>query len=322
MSKRQADLEDEPWLRSLATALNDPADRAILTADQETSHASKPSRPAWFNVITVCGLVVLLLPVSSSRLREWIAGEVQPVTVAPTVLGWRRERTLEAITFDESRSLRYRGMVEPLAMNPSTSGSVSALNAHLVDVSALAPVRIGFGADLATAPRVRRFLLRNVPATATLSLGRRLPDGTWAIETSALDNVVVALGEPPPQDLAIEIEGQSLDGALLARGQVLFGIRPIERPALKSNEHTMAPAALTVTSSPTVVIPTPRVEPASSDVTPPQPRVTPVSGAGPAMPIKSQAKPRVVREKTAARSAVARSIVTPTGWNKTAFDRD
>ncbi len=330
MSRHRTANDDDQWLRSLATALSDPVEQAALHVAQ-SSPASPPYRPAWYNVVTVCGLVVLLLPVGSGHFKEWIAGEGPPVNVSPTVFGWRHERASEAVSFDDRHTLGYRGMVASPAMNQSTAGSVSAFNAASASVhdgAASAPVRIGFGAAAASAPRVRRFLLRGVPASATLSLGQRLADGTWSIETSALTDVVVALIEQPPRDLAIEIEGQSVEGQVLARGQVFLGNRPFVAPVAKPIERvkpqsTPAAAAPLTADPPAVAVALPPpAGSASAEASPPLARAAPVMGSATPPAVKVRAKPKEVRDGSLDERSTVRSSSSNTKWHKFAFDRE
>ena len=319
MNHEQAGREDERWLQSLVAALRNSAG----AADAPPPFALPP-RPAWFNVITVCGLVVLLLPVSSSRLRDWIGQDRQAPRTAPSVLGWSEQRPPRAVPFDSREISGYRGLVEPTLVAQPPSVSVPALNAARADSTVWAPVRAGFGIELGSAPRVARFVLRNIPASATLSRGRRMPDGIWVIGAPALGELVIAFEDVPSRDLAIEIEGQSVDGGVVAREQVAVGQAPPAfavatppAPRVRAanvmqaiTPHQQAPAV--IADIPAVAVAVPAAEPSRpsrvADMRPP---------AG-----KARAKPRILGELLLERGPVVRTSASNMQWSKFAFDRD
>ncbi len=323
-SQRQG---DEAWLHSLTQALSDPAERALSEAVLRSS-PSLMQRPAWFNVVTICGLVVLLLPGGNNHLRGRIADEARSVSGAPAVLGWRHERSSEGIAFDDRLSFGYRGMVAPVAVERSGPEWLRSTEFPIVDGRASPPVRIGFGAKTAVAAGVRRFVIRNIPASGVLSHGTRLADGSWVIEASSLNDVVVALIDMPPQDLAIDIEGQTQSGLLLAPGQVLFGARPMQSQAVSAIEQKPAPRMVTAP----IVVPVPALEMPSPlspslnqlEAAPRRPSAAPTAAELTAAVVKYRAQLKKTDSKPAVRPVIkpTKVLVEPRSWRNDAFAFD
>jgi hypothetical protein len=288
-------------------------------------HPPVPPRPAWFNVITVCGLVVLLLPVNSGRLRDWVGLDRQAGSNVPSVHGWSEQRLPPVVSFDGRDGSGYRGLVAPPSLNQTASASVPSWNAGYG--TAWAPVRVAFGAEMAAAPRVSRFVLRNVPASATLSRGQRMPDGTWVIDAPVLNEVVIALADEPSRDLTIEVEGQGVDGDVVARDEVRAGQAlpafAVAKPSPRVRSANAAAATTPHTQAPAVIADSPAAAVAAAPAAPAaEPsRRSRVADVRPPV-VRARARSRVTAEPLSERGTVVRTSASNMRWNKLAFDRD
>ena len=150
-----------------------------------------------------------------------------------------------------------------------------------------------------------------------------MPDGTWVIDAPALAELVIAFEDVPSRDLAIEIEGQGVDGGVVAREQVAVGQAPpafaVAMPSPRVGAanvmqaiapHQQAPAVIADILAVAVIVPA--AEPSQpsrvADIRPP---------AG-----KARAKPRILGEPLLERGPVVRTSASNMQWSKFAFDRD
>lgn len=301
---------NEWWLRSLTIALAELSDAGLRDdAPVAPLRLSKAPRTVWFRAATVCGLAVTLLPLGAGQLGDHPAEPSVQSGDATAVRGWRYARPSATVWFDEQHTFAYRGMIAPLLAVAPAADHIAA-----VDGSGSAAVRIGFGARLAAGAEVRRFVVKNVPASAILSRGHRTDDGAWIIDASTLADVVIAVVDPLPPNHSIWIEGQTQGGVQLSRFQLRFDAGPLVSPVARQPVPNVASPVSSGKSpapdEPVAAATLPRDRP-HADVIAERARVAPLPADVPAARTTPLAAPKAARERPAPPVVTKRPATVP-----------
>lgn len=204
LSKHDQNHDPTQWVSLLSQAIADGDERRSSSGAAVARQTPVSARLPWFHVMTVCGLVVLLLPAGQRRMEKEQVDAEPTAAAAPSVLGWRQERSVGGLSFGDEAALTYRGLQAPMRSEANIATELSKIGR-----SALVPLRIALSQHLVSMSGIQRVVLRNLPASAHVSAGLRAADGTWVIEDVGFRDVVIAIIAPLDESLAIRIEGRS-----------------------------------------------------------------------------------------------------------------
>ena len=278
--------------------------------------------------MTICGLAVLLIPAGLSRLDKEQGDPESTAAVAPSVLGWRQERSAEGLSFGDDAVLTYRGL-----QAPARSETHIAIELAKHGRTALVPLRIALSQHSATMSGVQRIVLHNLPSSAYVSAGRRAADGTWVIDDGGSRDVMIAVTAPLDDRLAIKIEGRGRDGLVWVHMITGTGKADVSRfPAplasalgRKEPEKTpevepvrVAPAASALPPRPEVVLANPDAYSEGRS------NATSATALQPAAAAQAESRPKAVRSRGAARPSQKSTadVTSAVTWRDGVFDKE